>query len=56
MLLAYKLEKRVFAAATFKSLWVASFQTKQEKYVAYFDLFKSVFLSLLYLSRGNATK
>ena len=52
----YKLEKRVFAAATFKGLWVVSFQTKQEKRVVYFGLFKSVFLSLLYLSRGNATK
>ena len=39
--ITYTLEKRVFAVATFQSLWVVCFQTKWKICVVYFTLFES---------------
>ena len=39
LLIIYTLEERIFAAATFKGLWVFSLQSKKKR-VVHFDLFK----------------
>ena len=49
--MAYTLEKSVFGAATFKGLWVISFQTKRKNV-----LYTLVCLSSLCISRVKKTK